>query len=153
MPSRAERQIIADIRRGPRRACEQIARLHYASIYNFLAYMSGDPPLAEDLTQETFAAAWAAIDAYRARGSLSAWLHRIAYNKFLDAARIGRRRAVAMADLERRNDGTSHASDPPTRLAAEEYQGLLYEALGRLDEPDYTAVVLHRPEHPPRPGH
>lgn len=143
MPSRVEHRILADIRRGRRRACEQIARLHYRSIYNFLAYLSADPALAEDLTQETFAAAWAAIDGYRAEGSLGAWLHRIAYHKFVDAARIGRRRDVALADLESRKDTASQASDPSSRLVARERQGLLYEALGRLDEPEYTAIVLH----------
>ncbi|MHC4156637.1 MAG: RNA polymerase sigma factor, partial [Planctomycetota bacterium] len=85
MPPRQERQTIKKLRQGRRDAYEDVICRHYGPIYRFLAYLTLDAGLAEELTQETFAAAWANIDRFEQRSALATWLHRIAYRKFIDA--------------------------------------------------------------------
>jgi RNA polymerase sigma-70 factor (ECF subfamily) len=63
-------------------------RRHHAQIYRYLRRKTGDADRAEDLAQEVFADAAAAL----ARGdwrpeSMLAWLHAIAQRRFVDDAR------------------------------------------------------------------
>ena len=56
---------------------------------------------SEDLVQETLLAAWRALDSFEEKGSLRAWLYRIATNRCLNALRDRSRRpqeVQAMAD-------------------------------------------------------
>ena len=71
---------------------EQAFRRHHAQIYRYLRRRTGDPDRAEDLAQEVFADAAAAL----ARGdwepeSMIAWLYTIAQRRFADEARRRRR--------------------------------------------------------------
>jgi RNA polymerase sigma-70 factor (ECF subfamily) len=63
-------------------------RRHHAQIYRYLCRRTGDPNRAEDLAQEVFADAAAALS----RGdwqpeSMLAWLYTIAHRRFADEAR------------------------------------------------------------------
>ena len=66
-------------------------RQHYKSIYQFLVHLAGNANWAEDLTQDTFAAAWTSFSQMREPASFKAWLHRIAYRKFIDSGRRAHR--------------------------------------------------------------
>ena len=67
---------------------EQAFRRHHAQIYRYLRRRTGDPDRAEDLAQEVFADAAAALS----RGdwepdSMIAWLYTIAQRRFADETR------------------------------------------------------------------
>jgi RNA polymerase sigma-70 factor (ECF subfamily) len=114
-------------------------------VYRFLAYLTLDAGLAEELTQETFAAAWAGVDSYKGRASLGTWLHRIAYRKFIDAKR-GLERDRHLKDRLKeyaREALDGDVSDPFRRLAADEDRRLVYEAMLRLESSEYLVVLLH----------
>jgi RNA polymerase sigma-70 factor, ECF subfamily len=71
---------------------EQAFRRHHAQIYRYLRRRTGDPDRAEDLAQEVFADAAAALS----RGdwepeSMIAWLYTIAQRRFADETRRRRR--------------------------------------------------------------
>jgi len=108
-----------------------------------MAYLTRDTSLAEELTQETFASAWANIDSFRSRASLGTWLHRIAYRKFIDSTRRQKRDAALTGSLEPQNDIAPESSDPLHRLTADENYRLLYQAMRMLKSPEYTVLVLH----------
>ncbi len=108
-----------------------------------MAYLTRDTNLAEELTQETFASAWANIDSFRSRASLGTWLHRIAYRKFIDSTRRIQRDATLVNRLESQNEAAAEASDPLQQLTADENNRLLYEAMRRLKSPEYIVIVLH----------
>ncbi len=59
------------------RLVEQYQRLVYSVVLRF----TGDAGAAEDLTQETFLAAWRHLEGFRGDSSLKTWLLRIAANK------------------------------------------------------------------------
>jgi RNA polymerase sigma-70 factor (ECF subfamily) len=142
-PDRAERHNLKDIRKGQRQAYEAVICRHYKSIYRFVAYLTGDASLADDLTQETFVAAWANIDSYKGRALMKTWLHRIAYNKFIDSKRGLERHTAFMAGLKKETCDIPEASNPLYRLTADEHTRLLYEAMRNLKSSDYIVVVLH----------
>jgi RNA polymerase sigma-70 factor (ECF subfamily) len=63
-------------------------RRHHAQIYRYLSHKTGDPDRAEDLAQEVFLDATAAlsVDGF-SPSSMPAWLHTIAMRRFVDDAR------------------------------------------------------------------
>lgn len=143
MGLRAERKNLKELRQGRRKAYEAAVLQHYRSIYRFMAYLTRDTGLAEELTQETFASAWANIDSFKARSSFKTWLHRIAYRKFIDSKRSQQRDAAFIADLEIENDNATQASNPLQRLTVDEHTRLLYEAMRSLKQAEYITILLH----------
>jgi RNA polymerase sigma-70 factor (ECF subfamily) len=63
---------------------------HLHGVYRYLLVRSGDEQDAQDLTSQTFLAAWAGRESYRNEGSVRAWLLRIAWHKLNDHWRQGR---------------------------------------------------------------
>ncbi|NNM77784.1 RNA polymerase sigma factor [Sphingomonas sp. ID1715] len=76
---------------GRQSAFTEIMRRHRETIYRLARSHVGDPDAAIELVQETFVAAFRALDRYDQARPLRAWLSRIAINKCRDWAR---RRAV-----------------------------------------------------------
>ena len=139
----SEKRSLKAIRQGRREAYEQIICRHYESIYRLMAYLTGETTLAEDLTQETFASAWAKIDSFKAKASVKTWLHRIAYNKFIDSKRTSTRRAALLAARNPVISDSYRTSSPAEDSINDEHTGILYQALDKLKLPDYIVIVLH----------
>ena len=135
-----DQRLLSDLRAGRPEACAELIRAHYQTVYRFLFHLTRDIHQAEDLTQETFAAAWEKSAAFEGRATLATWLHRIAYTKFIDARRV-QRRATRM--LERLSDSKTSSSEPSDTLMADDEARHLYRTLDVLDEPERTLLVLH----------
>jgi RNA polymerase sigma-70 factor (ECF subfamily) len=138
--ARDDPQLLRDLRAGRRDACAELIHHHYQRVYRFLVHLTRDEHQAEDLTQETFAAAWEKIATFVGHASLGTWLHRIAYTKFIDAQRRRRRTTDLLQRLE--IPGVSPA-DPLATLAAADEVRHLYRALHELVPDDRTVLVLH----------
>ena len=78
-----EQDLAERIRAGDKSACAECIELHAPAVYRLAFNMLGDEAEAEDVTQETFLNAFAAIDRFEWRSGLGTWLHRIAYNQVL----------------------------------------------------------------------
>ncbi len=141
MRGRAERRILKALREGQREAYEDIIDAHYASIYRLLLFLTRDASLAEDMTQEVFASAWAAIEGFRGDASVKTWLRRIAYNLFLDTQRR-RKRDASLAG--RSGEGqVGVAADPLSRIMNDEHLGRLHRAMDDLEDQDRAILLLH----------
>jgi RNA polymerase sigma-70 factor (ECF subfamily) len=69
-------------------AFQQIVLRHQGAIRGFLRrLLAGDHGTADDLAQETFLLAYRKMPGWKAEGSLSSWLHSIAYRRFLQYLR------------------------------------------------------------------
>jgi RNA polymerase sigma-70 factor (ECF subfamily) len=135
-----EARLVAQALAGSQSAFEQILRRYQRPILSFLARMTGDTALAEDLAQETFVKAFRKLAAFDPSRRLSSWLFRIAHNTAVDALRKAKLPAATL-------DSGEFAADPPAPATADpvERRALgqaLQSALARL-RPEYrTAVVL-----------
>jgi RNA polymerase sigma-70 factor (TIGR02960 family) len=74
------------------RAFEELIRPHLRELHVHCYRMLGSVLDAEDVLQETIAAAWQGLDDFEGRSSARTWLYRIATNRCLNAIRDGRRR-------------------------------------------------------------
>ena len=76
-------------------ACQTLVERHQAAIRGFLRRLvAGDHGTADDLAQETFQLAYRKLPTWKASGSLSSWLHTIAYRQFLQFRRKHQRQQV-----------------------------------------------------------
>ena len=91
-----ESRQVGAARSGDQRAFEGLYRRHCAQVYALCLRMTGQPPLAEDCTQECFIAAWRALPGFEQRSGFGTWLHRIAVHAVLNQRR--RRGARLLAD-------------------------------------------------------
>lgn len=123
--------------------CKEIICQNYREIYRFALYLTEERVAAEDLTQETFMAAWARADTYRAESTVKTWLHRIAYNKFVDSKRELNRQNSFLARYEENRLKDSDCPDPFQKVMVNDELRALYKAMHRLEEPDYICVLLH----------
>ncbi len=76
--------------RGDREALEQLIRLYYEKIYDYVSFHVRDLGAAEDLTQEVFLKLVRSLPGYVQTGSFTAYLYRIARNTVIDYARTER---------------------------------------------------------------
>lgn len=143
MLHRTERQILKRIREGDTEAFEAFVNLYYKSVYSLFAYLTGDRNIAEDLTQDTFTCAWTSINTYKGHASLKTWLHRIAYNKFVDSERKVRQTSAFVSGLAKNNYDIQESSEPFSEIAKDEHSQILFEAMRKLDPTDYAVIVLH----------
>ena len=142
MIQRSENALVKRILAGDRQACVELIGQYHAPIYRLLLHLCRDAHTAEDLTQESFLAAWAKIGGFKANSSLSTWLHRIAYRKFIDAHRRNTRAVTTQGDAA---IGQVHSKSPNPYESADagEQAQHLYLALDRLKPAERDVVVLH----------
>lgn len=73
-------------RRGDRTAADELVRLYYDDIYDFVRKQISNADIALDITQEIFISMLRTIGHYDAKkgASFRTWLYRIASNKLID---------------------------------------------------------------------
>src|SRR3972149_1006304 len=106
-----EASLIERSQRGDRDAFTALVVAYQGQVYSVCLRMLGSPQPAEDATQETFIAAFRAVSRFR-RGSLRAWLLRIAANVCYDELR--RRRSRPQVPLEAPAGEEQPAAEPPS---------------------------------------
>ena len=109
----------------------------YASdVYRFSLYLSGDAALAQDITAETFARAWAVRDQIRL-GSIKGYLLMIARNLYRDD-----RRRPAAASLSAAAEVSDRAAGPEASADARHELQLVLRALHELPELDRAVLLM-----------
>lgn len=110
---------------------------------------------AEDAVQSAYLHAFATIDRFEGRSSLSTWLTRIAINEALQRERSARRRraqldAESVADLNHYREklirGSTQGSAPDVELARAQVRTMLEGAIGDLPQEFRTVFVFREIE-------
>jgi len=134
--------LITRILAGDRASCEELVRDNYAAVYGFVTHMTSDREMAADITQDTFRAAWQELGKFDGRASIASWLHRIAYNRFIDVYRKQHRDRCLQENLQieySRNDDAT----PPCATSRKETSDYLCDAVKQLPHDQRTIVYLH----------
>ena len=117
---------------------EQLFRDYRQPILNYIYRFIGDEALAEELTQNAFVKAYAALPRLPAEANRRAWLYRIATNTCYDHLR--RRRLLQWLPLETR-DGAELAHTGPEGLTSR--QDEVQRALLQLPASLRAVLVLY----------
>ena len=138
---------------GDAAAWEEIVRLHNRRIYNFCYRFTNSPDSAEDLTQEVFIKVYRTLASYDVeKGAFTTWLTTLTRNLLVDHFRRSKQDRMTDsidASLSEEDDSLSlsarlpdRGQSPADRLASQEAQKMVREALGRLSPDLREAVIL-----------
>ena len=110
-------------------------------IYNFLARMTMDRALAEDLTQNVFLRIIKYRNSYRDGARFQSWIYQIARNVFSDHYQIVKNRYSDFVDVEKISD---HMPDSEESEILDEKEKLLQRSMARLSDDQREILVLTR---------
>jgi RNA polymerase sigma-70 factor, ECF subfamily len=139
---------VALARDGDSEAFRALVERHSRAVFRVAHRMTGSPPDAEDVVQETFLRAYRQLGRFESRANFGTWLHRIAVNCSIDLIRSRRHRETGhdASDLEllgaeldaRGADGAS----PERLMLSTEVQDRVSAAMGGLSEMERAAFTL-----------
>nr|HEX4313216.1 sigma-70 family RNA polymerase sigma factor [Kofleriaceae bacterium] len=127
-------------RRGERAALEEVFRTYAPALERLVVRLVGPGADAQDLLQDTFAAAIEAFPRFRGEASVRSWLHRIAVHVAHHELRRPRRREIAIDDGDALAPAGGRAD---AQLAGAREAERLYAHLGKLDARKRIALVLY----------
>jgi RNA polymerase sigma-70 factor (ECF subfamily) len=133
--------LIDALRAGDRDAFSLLVDRETAAVYRNCLRILGRPHDAEDVTQESFVAAFRAIGSFRGEGSPRAWLMRIATRQAF--RRLSQRRPTAELDAIGEARLADGSGDPTTLVVAAESRDVVRDVVAGLPEP-YREVVSLR---------
>ena len=128
-------------KKADKNAAGELLKIHYADIYSYLRRLCGSKQDAEDLTQQTFLKVWSSLDGFKGRSKFSTWLHKIAYNTYIDWHR--RNRGIQFNTDQWWQECIDQNPGPFANLAKRQLARRLYGAVDRLDEDKKHVVHLH----------
>lgn len=144
MDDRKDEDLVDLARGGRAEAFMELVRRHRERIFVMIYGMTRDRSDAEDLTQETFLAAYRALGDFRRRSSFYTWVYRIAVNfslNFLKKRGRERDRAVFDENLAPSDPAAGAAASPEETSAQRELEVRLAEAVEALP-PLFKAAFL-----------
>ena len=124
---------------GDRSAFARLIDRYWDRLYRWLYHLTRDRHTAEDLTQETFLKALAAVNSFRPGSNFRAWVFRIGHNNFVNQKRADRRVRHQLPD-DLAAGGPGGAEDAAENREALEVVG---RAVAELPN-DFRAALLLR---------
>lgn len=136
-----EEDWLRDALAGDRTASARLVGRYWDRLYRWLCHLTRDRHAAEDLTQETFLKALAALPTFRPGSNFRAWLFRIGHNNFVNLKRATRRtRHPLPDDLTAAGTGLGEQA-----VEDREALAVVAEAVAELP-PDFRSALLLRVE-------
>jgi len=133
---------------GDDEAFAAIFQLHSRFIYKFIYAMLGEESAAEELTQETFLAAYKSIRGLRGEASLRTWLCAIAKNVVYKFLRSRRKEGIDCGEaVESIGAADEKNLSPDEKFLNAELNDLIGSAVARLDEDKRLVFTLKELQH------
>src|SRR5919198_1974572 len=101
MRMRSDAKLVQLARRGSRDAAAELFSRHWRSAWRAAYVIAGRRELADDVAQDAFERAFAALSRFDERRPFGPWLHRIVVNRCLDLLRAERRLIPGDAEVAR----------------------------------------------------
>jgi RNA polymerase sigma-70 factor (ECF subfamily) len=136
VPETSDEALIGLIADGDKRAMQVLYCRHNVRVYRFIARLTGNASLAEDLVSEVFLDVWRQADAFEAKCQVSTWLLAIARYKALSALR---RRSEQLDDVMAATI-EDRADDPETCVYSTDRSTIVQKCLSQLS-PAHREVI------------
>ena len=142
-------ELIHATQAGDMRALEALMRRHNRTLYRTARAILRDDAEAEDVVQEAYLKAYAALESFRGESKLSTWLVRITANEALMRRRKNAKSAMVVP-MDAAGGGEQQREDPMSEEAGPENDALRGEVRRLLEKridalPDgYRAVFVLR---------
>ncbi len=138
-----DEKIMEAVKSGDLQQATLLFERYNKRIYNFLARMTSDRLLAEDLTQNVFLRIIKYRTSYRDGARFQSWIYQIARNVFSDHYQTVKNRFSNFVDVEKISDYMPDTEDKDQL----ERENLLQRSMSRLTEEQRELLVLTRFEH------
>jgi RNA polymerase sigma-70 factor (ECF subfamily) len=135
-----EAGLIRDAQAGNRGAFASLVERYWDRLYRWLCHLTRDGHTAEDLAQETFLKAFAALESFRAGSNFRAWLFRIAHNNFVNLRRATRHNRQPFPA-----DWADDYANPEEEALSREALRTLADAVSKLPV-DFRSALMLRAE-------
>jgi RNA polymerase sigma-70 factor (ECF subfamily) len=127
-----ESSLVKSARAGDQRAFGHLVRNHQKRLFRFILGLTGSFDQAEDVVQEAFVRAYAALDRFETERDFYPWLATIARNLALNQMQRDRKQESLDRIQEQGFDRAGDAPDPLDNLLSSENQKRFYGALKEL---------------------
>jgi RNA polymerase sigma factor (sigma-70 family) len=117
---------------------------YHKRIFNFLARMTVDRDLAEDLTQNVFLRIIKYRGSYKEGMRFQSWIYQVARNIFSDHYQAVKNKTSGFVEVEKIED---RVMDSQESLEQDEREALLHKSLGLLNDEQREVLVLTRFQH------
>jgi RNA polymerase sigma factor (sigma-70 family) len=125
-----DRAILAAVAAGEEDGLRELVERHGSGLLAYLTGLVGDPPLAEEVLQDTLLAVWRGAAGFVGGSTVRTWLFAVARRRAVDALR---RRGTAVATDDGPLAGWADPAPGPERqLLARADLDLVADAIGRL---------------------
>lgn len=138
----SERNLIARVRLGDREAVRELVDLHKDRLFAFIWRMNRHHHDAEEICQDAFLKAFAALDTFSYDYRFSTWLFTIAYRVCLNRMR---RKHALTGEVDLSTLPTKRGESVAATLESEEasaLKGMVWSAVDQLSPPQRAAVLL-----------
>jgi len=136
-----DEMIMEAVKNGDLQQASLLFERYHKRIFNFLARMTMDRTVAEDLTQNVFVRMIKYRNSYREGARFQSWIYQAARNIFTHHYQDIRNRTHAFIDVEK-IQGIMADSDETQML--DEREALLHKSLARLEPEQRELLVLTR---------
>lgn len=136
-----DESIMEAVKHGDLQQATLLFERHHKRIYNFLARMTMDRDVAEDLTQNVFLRMIKYRNTYREGHRFQSWLYQVARNVFSDHYQNAKNKSAGFIDVEKISD---HIPDNNEGEELSEKERLLHVCLTKLTEEQRELLVLTR---------
>ena len=138
-------EIIMDaVKNGNLQQASLLFERYHKKIFNFLARMTMDRDLAEDLTQNVFLRIIKYRSSYKDGARFQSWIYQVARNVFSDHYQANKNRRADFVDVEKFED---HMPDVNDTIDMDEKERLLHSSMEKLSEEQRELLILTRFQH------
>jgi RNA polymerase sigma-70 factor (ECF subfamily) len=123
---------------GDARAAATFLARFQGGLFDLFMWLTRDPELSEDLTQDTIVRCWERLHQYRGKAALRTWVHKVGLSQLAGHKRREAREARTLEALTQ-----ARSADPPPRSTSRlEARIALADALAQLPDAERRVVVL-----------
>jgi RNA polymerase sigma-70 factor (ECF subfamily) len=139
-----DEQIMEAVKNGELQQASLLFDRYHKRLFNFLARMTMDRDLAEDLTQNIFLRLIKYRGSYKSGARFQSWIYQMARNVFSDHYQSVKNRKADFVDVEKMSE---YVADNDESAAMDEQEKILHRSMAMLNEEQRELLVLTRFQH------